>query len=106
MESPHSKECRLFGGIFAFPEYPADLFAALGVLALLISDAAAGLASGLAGSLAFSASALLGAFAQIPGGHGFDMAHWERPPFAESVKIHKYCSISAQDCQPRDAAAG
>ena len=45
------------------------------VLALLISNAAAGLASGLAGSLALAAAAVLGAVAQVLGLDGLDMLH-------------------------------
>ena len=45
------------------------------VLALLVGDAAAGLASGLAGSLALAAAAVLRALAQIAGLNGLDMLH-------------------------------
>ena len=45
------------------------------VLALLICDTAARLASRLAGSLAFAAAAVLGALAQIAGLDGLDMLH-------------------------------
>jgi len=45
------------------------------VLALLIRNTAAGLASGLAGSLAFAAAAVLGAFAQIASLDGFNVLH-------------------------------
>jgi hypothetical protein len=45
------------------------------VLALLICDAAAGLASRLAGSLALAASAVLCAIAQITSLNGFNMLH-------------------------------
>ena len=45
------------------------------VLALLICDAAAGLASGLARSLALAAAAVLCAVAQITSFNGFDMLH-------------------------------
>ena len=48
---------------------------ALSVLALLIGDTAAGLASGLAGSLALAAAAVLRALAQIAGLNGLDMLH-------------------------------
>ena len=44
-------------------------------LALLIGDAAAGLAGGLAGSLAFAATAILRALAQIAGLNGLNMFH-------------------------------
>ena len=43
--------------------------------ALLVCDTAAGLASGLAGSLAFAATAVLGAFAQITSFDGLNMFH-------------------------------
>ena len=55
------------------------------VFALLIGDAAAGLARGLAGSLAFAAAAFLGALAQIAGRQCLNMRHIDNPPFADSV---------------------
>ena len=45
------------------------------VLALLVSNAAAGLASRLAGSLAFAATAVLSAIAKIAGLNGLDVFH-------------------------------
>jgi hypothetical protein len=51
------------------------LLAFLGALALLVGDAAAGLAGRLAGSLALAAAAVLGAVAQISGLNGLDMFH-------------------------------
>ena len=45
------------------------------VFALLVSDSAAGLASGLAGCLAFAATAVLCAFAEIASFDSFDMLH-------------------------------
>ena len=51
------------------------LLALLGALALLVSDAAAGLASRLAGSLALAAATLLCALAQVAGLNGLDMLH-------------------------------
>jgi hypothetical protein len=52
-----------------------QLLAFLGVFALLIGNAAAGLASRLAGSLAFAAAAVLGAFTQVTGFKSLDMFH-------------------------------
>jgi hypothetical protein len=57
------------GGIFQ-----KKLFLVL-AFALLIGDAAAGLASGLAGSLAFAATAVLGACTEIFGLDGLDTLH-------------------------------
>ena len=57
------------------PETAAFLILQLLALALLIGDAAAGLASRLAGSLALTAAALLGALAQIAGLDGLDVFH-------------------------------
>ncbi len=57
------------GGIFQ-----KKLFLVL-AFALLIGDAAAGLASGLTGSLAFAATAVLGARTEIFGLDGLDMLH-------------------------------
>jgi hypothetical protein len=48
----------------------------LGVFALLVSDAAAGLASGLAGSLAFAASTVLCAVAEVASLESLDMFHY------------------------------
>lgn len=62
-----------------------ELLGLLGVLALLVGDAAAGLASGLAGSLALAAAALLGALAQIAGLDGLDMTHGILPPFFQNI---------------------
>ena len=56
------------------------LLAFLLALALLVSNAAAGLASRLAGSLALAATAVLGALAQVTGADGLDMLHNEDPP--------------------------
>ena len=53
----------------------ANLFAFLGVFALLVGNAAAGLAGRLAGSLALAAAAVLGAVTQIAGLDGLDMFH-------------------------------
>ena len=52
------------------------------VLALLIGDAAAGLASGLARGLALTATAVLGAFAKILGVQGLNALHIENPPIS------------------------
>ena len=56
------------------------MFLLLGALALLISDAAAGLASGLARSLALAATAVLCAVARIASFDSFDMFHVSNPP--------------------------
>ena len=52
-----------------------QLLAFLGALALLVGNAAAGLAGGLAGGLAFTAATVLGAVAQVAGLDGLDMFH-------------------------------
>mgnify|MGYP006974415236 CR=1 FL=1 len=52
-----------------------QLLALLGVLTLLVCNAAAGLASRLAGSLALAAAAVLCAVAQITGLDRLDMFH-------------------------------
>ncbi len=56
--------------------FPTNLFFFSFVFALLVSDAAAGLACGLAGGLAFAASAVLCAFAEVTGFDSFDMFHF------------------------------
>jgi hypothetical protein len=52
-----------------------ELLACLGALALLVCNTAAGLASGLAGSLALTAAALLGALAEVAGLDGLNVLH-------------------------------
>ena len=52
-----------------------QLLALLDALALLVGDAAAGLAGRLAGGLALAAAAVLGAVAQVAGLDGLDMLH-------------------------------
>ena len=47
----------------------------LGALALLVGNAAAGLAGRLAGGLTLTAAAILGAFAQVAGLDGLDVFH-------------------------------
>ena len=54
-----------------------QLLALLGALALLIGNAAAGLASRLAGSLALAASAVLCALAKVLGLNSLDMLHFD-----------------------------
>ena len=49
--------------------------------ALLVGDATAGLASGLARGLALTAAAILGAVAQITGFQSLNMLHDEIPPW-------------------------
>ena len=62
------------------------------VLALLIGDTAAGLASGLAGSLAFAATAILRALTQIAGLDGLNVFH--------DSNLHKKCSYSCYHILP------
>ena len=52
-----------------------QLLALFSALALLVCNAAAGLASRLAGGLAFAAAAVLSAVAEIAGLEGLDMLH-------------------------------
>ena len=59
------------------------LLAFLGALALLVGNAAAGLAGGLAGGLAFAAAAVSGAVAQVAGLNGLDVFHGVHLPYAE-----------------------
>jgi len=63
------KKCRRNGGIFY------QFFLLTSVFTLLVGNAAAGLAGGLARSLAFTAAAVLGAFAEITGFERFDSFH-------------------------------
>jgi hypothetical protein len=62
-----------------------QLLAFLGALALLIGNTAAGLASRLAGSLAFAAAAILRAVTQIAGLDCLDMFH--------GSNLHKKCLV-------------
>ena len=57
-----------------------QLLAFLGALALLVGNAAAGLAGGLAGGLAFAAAAVLGAVTQVTGLDGLDVFHGSHLP--------------------------
>ena len=65
---PYQEKCRRFPAAFEFVQL-------LVVLALLIGDAAAGLASGLARSLALTAAAVGSALAQVTGLEGLDVFH-------------------------------
>ena len=60
--------------------YSVQLLALGGVLALLVGNAAAGLAGGLAGSLALAAATVLSAVAQVTGLDGLDVFHNSEPP--------------------------
>ena len=73
-----------------------QLLAFLGAFALLVCDAAAGLACGLAGSLALTAAAVLCAVAQIAGVQSFDMFH--TVTFYQKI-LDLYFSIPYQRCQ-------
>ena len=65
------KKCRLFqAAAFIYCESLLIL-----ILAFLIGNAAAGLASRLAGGLAFAAAAVLGALTQITGFKGLNSLH-------------------------------
>ena len=64
------KNAAISGGIFL-----SRRFLLISVFALLVGDAAAGLASGLAGSLAFAAAAVFGAVAQTAGLKRLDSFH-------------------------------
>ena len=69
------KNAACAGGIFR-----EQLLAFLLGLALLVSNAAAGLASRLAGGLALAAAAVLCALAKVSGFNGLDMFHFHKPP--------------------------
>ena len=83
------------GGIFMVEGKLLALLALLGALALLVGNTAAGLASGLAGSLALTAAALLCALAEIAGFNSLDVLH--------DGYLHKnstvYYSIKRFGCQ-------
>jgi len=64
------KDAAISGGIFL-----SCFYLLVSVLALLVGDAAAGLAGGLAGSLAFAAAAVFGAVAQTAGFKRLDSFH-------------------------------
>ena len=66
-----------------------------GFFALLIGNAAAGLAGGLAGSLAFAAAAVLCAGAEITGLDGLDMFHGTTSVFI-NINIIYYITLSAK----------
>ena len=69
----------------------------LGVLALLVSDAAAGLASRLARGLAFAATAVLCAFAKVTSFNGLNMLHNGNPPnneFTTYIIAHFFAKVN------------
>ena len=68
------------------------------VLALLVGDAAAGLASRLAGGLAFAAAAVLGALAQIAGLDGLNMLHGR---FLLMIILFIKFTMGRKKCQSR-----
>ena len=72
------------------------------VLALLVGDAAAGLAGRLAGGLALAAAAVLGALAQIAGLDGLNMLHGKIPPGLFILFIE--CTMFCRVCQSVFAA--
>ena len=82
------------------------------VLALLVGDAAAGLAGRLAGGLALAAAAVLGALAQIAGLDGLNMLHGKIPPglfilFIECTMFCRVCqSVFAAGKRPAKALLG
>ena len=78
-----------------FPPPPQAIKNGLLVFALLVCDAAAGLASRLAGSLALAASAVLCAVAQVTSLNGFNMLHCD---VLRKTKI-LYYSTSTETCQ-------
>ena len=59
----------------------------ISVFALLICNAARGLAGRLAGSLAFAAAAVLGTLAKIAGLNGVDVLHIANPPNFMSLTV-------------------
>ena len=66
---------KLFGAVEIGGIYDLQLLALFGAFALLVRNAAAGLASRLAGSLALAAAAVLSAFAQVTGFDGKNTFH-------------------------------
>ena len=72
------------------------LFSLLAVLALLICDAAAGFARGLAGSLAFAAAAVRSAGAKVPGLQGDDMFPFHRFILQKNMLFYTIYSASSQ----------
>ena len=69
----------------------------LSVLALLVSDTAAGLASRLARGLAFAATAVLCAFAKVTSFDGLDMFHNRKPPsnkFTPYIIAHFFAKVN------------
>ena len=68
----------------------------LGVLALLVSDTAAGLASRLARGLALAATAVLCALAQVASFNGLNMLHNGKPPnkeFTSYIITHFFAKV-------------
>ena len=79
--APITKKCRhVSGGTSPVHSHASRLFLLL-VLALLICNTTAGLASRLTGCLALAASAVLCTVAQVARFKRFDMLHTVDPPF-------------------------
>ena len=69
----------------------------LSVLALLVSDTAAGLASRLARGLAFAATAVLCALAKVASFDGLNMLHNRKPPngkFTSYIITHFFAKVN------------
>ena len=75
------------GGIHRHFTESALLLFLLLALALLICDAAAGLAGRLTGSLALAAAALLRAFAEISGLNGLNVTHLLGTSLPENLSV-------------------
>ena len=70
------------------------------VLALLISDAAAGLAGRLARGLAFAATAVLCAFAKVTSFNSLNMLHDGKPPsneFTTYIIAHFFAKVNIKE---------
>jgi hypothetical protein len=79
--SSGANRCSLFCHIFGLTgRVMPRLSRSVLCFAALISDRAAGLARGLAGSLALAAAAVLGAVAQVTGLDGLNAVHNALPP--------------------------
>ena len=82
------------GGILGCVDLITGKLLALLVLALLVGNAAAGLASGLAGSLALAAAAVFCALAKVLGLQSLNVAHKWHLRSAGNISMRTFYQIS------------
>ena len=92
-----SPECGCIPALSRFYRFSGEKLLLVGLLARLIGNAAAGLASALAGGLALAATAVLDALGHITGIERENVFHWNSHPFYHFV--YPYCTHFPPACQ-------